>query len=326
MVLNECRQTISRCFSILERERLSDEGIAAVCDMRKAAGELYEQASNYEDALMLLHRLTKSVADDSHGANVFANPFWDLQEKNRMEHSEAGVFSSQFDTPPTSRVERETEREPHVEKDEPHVEKDEPVSPRTSIRGSGKISTFSKTEARDSMRDDVKADSYSKDSLEEPMYDALYVEEVEPELVEEGDLQDIAEDKVIPKDTIESFENDFKDRFDFDSNLSDSMVESYDQSAAAPEPEVESDIVPLEDSDDEDLGFEALDLDDDDIDDERSIFEGSELPDYAVSYADDPYILADSYIENLDDEDMELFIQMAEGESADSDIDRKSVV
>ena len=297
MVLNECRQTIARCFSILEKERLSDEGITAVCDMRKAAGELFEQASNYEDALMLLNRLTKSAVNDSSGSNVFANPFWEQQEREKAaNNAKTDVFEKSVD-------EVEEKDENLFESFEPipkEVEEETPVK-RTSIRGSGRIAPTSKTEARDIMKDEVRADQ----PLTEPLYDALYVEEtVDPEVI----VTDVDEVETIPKDTAESFENDFKDRFDFENDLSsDAMVESYDGEKEIETNEFDDDLEDLFFDDDEHLNFDP-----DDLSAEQGVFEEDELPDYAVSYADDPYILADDFVENLDEEDMELFIQMGQ--------------
>jgi hypothetical protein len=304
MVLNECRQAIARGFSVLEKERLSDAGIAAVCDIRKAAGELFEQASNYEDALMLFNRLTKSVVDDSRGSDVFANPFWDLQEQNR--HS--GSRNTSSDEP----MAHFTSRENKPERDE-----EEPSVARTSIRGSGRL-TASKTEARDALKDEVKYGS----SIKEPMFDALYEEEVEPEAATVSD-EDV---EVVPaKDTTESFANDFKDRFEFDNDLSQSLVDDYHADDAAEISAADDLIENIEDLEEDDLFIEdeaeeeqtaaetsnAV-ISECEPEDEQGVFDASELPEYAISYADDPYLLADDFVENLDDEDMELFIQMGQ--------------
>lgn len=297
MVLNECRQVIARCFNILEKEHLSDEGITAVCDMRKAAGELFEQASNYQDALMLLNRLTRSAVDDAHESNVFANPFWDKQGKNRDTNIDKDTFAEK-------EIEPEAEAMPKAEPVSEKVEEEPPVK-RTSIRGSGKIAPASKTEARDIMKDEVRADQ----PLTEPLYDAIYV--AEPEVT----VTEVDEVETIPKDTAESFEDDFKDRFEFEDDLSsDSMVDSYEGDREVETNEFDDDLEDLFFDDDEHLNFDP-----DDLSAEQGVFEEDELPDYAVSYADDPYILADDFVENLDEEDMELFIQMGQDEDEVSD-------
>lgn len=317
MVLNECRQTIARCFSFLEKERLSDDGITAVCDMRKAVSELFEQASNYEDALLLVNRLTKSVSDDEHDSNVFANPFWDMQARKREESPRRDAFSepiseAEVDSAPKQEVESEvevesvskqevedeSEPEPEIEADsaeEPDVSliveetsPDEPALRRMSIRGSGRIVPVSKTDARDTMKDEVRADSNV--SIEEPIYDAVYVEEVEAELVE-----DESDSPFTPSD--DPFNNQF-------TGVTEEDLEEDEEDAL------------FMDEDEANNEKEFLDFDEDDPELEEGVFEEDELPEDAVSYADDPYLLVDEFVDSLDDDEMELFIQM-EQDAAD---------
>lgn len=221
MSLEKYDEIMKESFKRLECEDLSNEGILAVCAIRKATRELFTEAENYRDALTLFNRLTKSVVDDQ-PEPVRGNDdisYWDEKEKNIEKEEEDRSFVAPLDIEPRS---------------------------------------FDES--------DFKKDNISEHTLQQ---------------------------ELVSPDLDEAFKNSF-----------------HDLPAGATSEDVCDDAYEIVSSEEE-RGFEA---------DERfldeGVFEADELPDYAVSYVDDPYILADAIIESLDEDDMELFIQM--GESYDA--------
>lgn len=302
MVLQDYRQIIGRGFAALEHEHLSDEGIAAVCDIRKAAGELYEQAVNYQDALMLLNRLTKSAVDDAHENDVFSNPFWDAQEANRSKASDPFTDVAPAMEPPKKEVVEEPE--------------EKPAPPRkSSVRGSGKIVPDAKLqpmvereepkEEPASLFDEEEEDELFTESLDDKI--SKIADAIGPVVETEAEIQPGDDfSTMFPEE--EGADWLAGDRIDHQfTNVTEEMLRDAEDFS-------EPDADETEDTMDESFGEEPKD-----IFSEQGVFEEDELPDYAMSYADDPYLLADDFVENLDDEDMELFIQIGSEEDGISD-------
>lgn len=317
MVLQDYRQIIARGFVALEKENLSSEGIAAVCDIRRAAGELYEQASNYQDALMLLNRLTKSAVDDARPQDVFSNPFWDMQEANQ------GKTVDPFTDALPREEEQQAPLKPKVKKEEEPVidkggVKSEPEVRRSSIRGSGRIVPTSKMQSQDayiegSETEDAPIDDVAVETIE--LDDDVLDTIVEADAVAEpgddfSDMFSEEEPELFIDDENDIFVEDNRTRDEFIGVTAEMLREAEDFSQ--PDASDEADDAAVDTLDD-------ISDEPDDIASEQGVFEADELPEYAMSYADDPYLLADDFIENLDDEDMELFIQIGSGEDDISD-------
>lgn len=319
MVLQDYRQIIGRGFAALEHEHLSDEGIAAVCDIRKAAAELYEQAVNYQDALLLLNRLTKSAVDDAHEHDAFSNPFWDAQEASRSKTSD-----------PFSDVEPVKEHPPAKEKEQLKEEvveepETEPAPPkRSSVRGSGRIVPNAKVQPM-AEHEEPKEEPAVQAEEEE---DELFIEPLEDKIAKIADAIGPAAEVEVEKQPEDDFSNMFPEEEGADWLAGDRIDHQFtdvtEEMLRDAEDFSEPDSADEEDADVEDVYVENTaceDVDDkpNDIFSEQGVFEEDELPEYAMSYADDPYLLADDFVENLDDEDMELFIQIGSEEDGISD-------
>ena len=302
MVLQDYRQIIAKGFIALEKEHLSDEGIAAVCDIRKAAAELYEHAVNYQDALTLLNRLTKSAVDDAREQDVFSNPFWDEQEANRGRTSDVFSDTAVKEEPVKEEPVKEEPAEEEV-KSKPRItfidpKEDVPVPKRMSVRGSGKIAPISKIQ---NFEDEPVVEEVFDQPDEEPVDDIALDEPIEVEA-----------EPQVGDDISTIFDEEEDDLFIDDDPLNSQFTEVTEETLSEEEDVSQSDAA---------IEIEQYDCDDEpeDIFAEQGVFEEGELPDYAVSYADDPYLLADDFIENLDDEEMELFIQIGSAEDGISD-------
>lgn len=284
MILEECKEVFNRSFAQLEKENLSDSGIAAICDIRKAVKEVLMHASNYQDALMLFNRLSNSVVREQSENDVLANPFWDMQEKNRnsmpvVEEKAAAPIPSQMTI------------------------SEEPVEKRPSVRGSGRLSSVSRVTEPDVPCEVIK-----------PQSDRDFDKAIE-DAVQKFD-------EALKESTEKSFEGNFKERFETD--FSDAFKGSTDITPSDDVQEYEDytegagvyfDTNPFIQEEDIDEGIFSTD-----------VYEAEDLPEYAVSMMDDPYLLADDLIESLDEDEMELFMQLGQDEELSDDIFRPSDV
>ena len=253
MILEECKEVFNRSFAQLEKENLSDKGIEAICDIRKAVRSVLTHASEYQDALMLFSRLSNSVVREQAEQDVLANSFWDTQEKNRRE---IDVVSKQNQA--ASVVDS-------------LVSEGDALN-QFSVRGSGRLPFVART------TEESRVDFES-----------------------------------IHLDRSESTE-DFKEKFD--TAFSGAFKENSDSYV--------DDVY----EDDYSVTFEGNPfIQEEDIDEgifNTDVYEVEDLPEYAVSMMDDPYLLADELIENLDEEEMDLFIQLGQDENLSEDIVRPS--